>query len=518
MTRVLAVLFATLLVAVACSESSESKGSTGSGTDASDTDNGAGPDVDLILSADGSELLATVDERFQSYNVEMIEVTGGSFWAPYDTGSNQEVRPPVDLSSERLRNLARELGPAYLRVSGTAANSTYFDADGSTGGLPPEGFNTVLTTDQWEGVGAFADAVDAEILTSFASSPGTRDEAGVWQPEVARSFLEYNRDNGISLAAAEFYNEPSLNLGVTGVYDAKAFGRDFATFQAIATEVLPSMQIVGPGAVDDETPLIGTAPVIAAEDMLEQVSPAFEAFSYHFYPKVSERCSSDEGPETALTQEFLSRVEADSSFYEGLRDTYEPAIPMWVTETAQAACGGDRWASRYIDVFRYLDEMGRLASGDGDVVLHNTLAASDYGLINEEDFDPRPNYWAAVLWQRLMGDRSLTPGIESPEEDLAVYVHCAAGSLDGGVTYLVLNLSETESREIATSASTADLYLLTSDDLLSGEIALGGDVMVPADDGTLPDLEPQSLDGSATVPPTSVAFVVDAEAGADACL
>src|ERR1700760_668135 len=27
--------------------------------------------------------LGTIDERFQSYNIEMVEVTGGRFWAPY---------------------------------------------------------------------------------------------------------------------------------------------------------------------------------------------------------------------------------------------------------------------------------------------------------------------------------------------------------------------------------------------------------------------------------------------------
>ena len=27
--------------------------------------------------------IAVVDERFQSYNVEMVEVTGGRFWRPY---------------------------------------------------------------------------------------------------------------------------------------------------------------------------------------------------------------------------------------------------------------------------------------------------------------------------------------------------------------------------------------------------------------------------------------------------
>src|SRR3954471_6313644 len=92
--------------------------------------------------------LGTVDERFQSFNVEMIEVTGGRFWKPYkdiqgilkgqaaakaggavpsgmDPGLYQQ-RPPIDLSSASLRKLAAALGPAYMRVSGTWANTTYF--------------------------------------------------------------------------------------------------------------------------------------------------------------------------------------------------------------------------------------------------------------------------------------------------------------------------------------------------------------------------------------------------------
>ena len=27
--------------------------------------------------------IGTVDDRFQSYNIEMVEVTGGRFWKPY---------------------------------------------------------------------------------------------------------------------------------------------------------------------------------------------------------------------------------------------------------------------------------------------------------------------------------------------------------------------------------------------------------------------------------------------------
>src|ERR1043166_4166424 len=69
-----------------------------------------------------------VDERYLSYNVEMVEVTGGRFWRPYgSTGTERyEYRPPLDLTDGKLRRLAAALAPAYVRVSGTWANATRF--------------------------------------------------------------------------------------------------------------------------------------------------------------------------------------------------------------------------------------------------------------------------------------------------------------------------------------------------------------------------------------------------------
>jgi hypothetical protein len=44
---------------------------------------------------------------------------------------------------------------------------------------PPQGFDGVLTRQLWRGVVDCAQAVDAKIVTSFATSPGTRDAQGV---------------------------------------------------------------------------------------------------------------------------------------------------------------------------------------------------------------------------------------------------------------------------------------------------------------------------------------------------
>ena len=241
----------------------------------------AGSESSAAIAPDKMPRIGTVDERYQSYNVEMLEVTGGKFWKPYgpeldallkqpapsaapsssgDTpaGMNPglyQYRPPIDLTNARLRKLAAALGPAYVRVSGTWANSTYFPDTDKAPAEPPAGFSGVLKRDQWKGVVDFSKAVDAGIVTSFATSVGTRDPAGVWTTEQAKRLLDYTKSVGGHIAAAEFMNEPTFAAmgGAPAGYDAAAYGRDFKVFRAFAKQAVPNMLILGPGSVGETT-------------------------------------------------------------------------------------------------------------------------------------------------------------------------------------------------------------------------------------------------------------------------
>ena len=96
------------------------------------------------------------------------------------------------------------------------------------------------------------------------------------------------------------------------------------------------------------------------------------------------------GPQTqttadaALSEQWLAKTDETLAFYRALRDKFEPGKPFWNTETADAACGGNPWGGTFLDTFRYLDQLGRLAKQDVRVVAHNTLVASDYGLLEEK--------------------------------------------------------------------------------------------------------------------------------------
>jgi heparanase len=487
--------------------------------------------------------IGTVDERFQSYNIEMLEVTGGDFWKPYaatqpagsqpapanssvPAGMNPNMyqyRPPIDLSNARRRKLAAALAPAFVRVSGTWANSTYFfDAGGSAPKKPPTGFNGVLSRQQWKGVIDFAGAVDAKLVTSFATSAGTRDANGVWTPKEASKFLAYTKSAGGDIAAAEFMNEPNIALmgGAPKGYDAAAYGRDLSIFRPFIKKAAPNLVILGPGPVGEGGNMTLPPGMLRTEDLLKAAAPSFDVFSYHFYGAVSKRCAqfgakSLTSEDAALSSEWLSRTDTVESFYADLRDKYMPGKSMWITETAQAACGGDSWSSTFLDSFRYLNQLGTLAQRGVQVVMHNTLDASDYGLLDENTLEPRPNYWAAVLWRRLMGTTVLDPGIATRPE-LHLYAHCLRGK-PGGVAILAINASSNPSQsfEIPTDS---ELYILTAPQLTSGSVELNGNELRLSSDDSLPQMAGVHAESkNLSFPPASITFLSLSSAHNPAC-
>ena len=263
--------------------------------------------------------VGAVDERFQSFNVEMIEVTGGRFWKPYKTTTDTpeepspgkqlesspagmdpslyQQRPPIDLADACLRKLTAALGPAYMRVSGTWANTTYFqNSDRPAPKTPPKGFNGVLTRQQWKGVVDFSHATGASIITSFATSLGTRGSSGVWTPTQAKLFLAYTKLVGGSIAAAEFMNEPTYATmgGAPKGYDAAAYARDIAVFKPFLKRAGPEMIFLGPGGVGEggSFPISLGSGMIKTEDILKATGPAYDMFSYHLYAAASQRCAS----------------------------------------------------------------------------------------------------------------------------------------------------------------------------------------------------------------------------------
>jgi heparanase len=485
----------------------------------------------------------SVDDRFQSYNVEMVEVIGGRFWKPYAAKSDDQspaaqssgvpvgmdpdlyqYRSPIDLGNPRLRTLASALGPAYVRVSGTWANSVYFhDSDTPPPDRPPDQFGGMLTRQQWQGVIEFADAVDARIVTSVATGAGVRDADGVWSPDQAVALLNYTRALGGMIAATEFMNEPTFALmgGAPAGYDAAAFGRDISVFRSFLKQTSPETIFLGPGSVGEGGTAFELGPeMLRTEQLLEATGPAFDAFSYHFYGGASVRCAelgdqSQTTAEAALSPEWLGRAEATHDFYAGLRDQHLPGAPIWNTETADAACGGNPWASTFLDTFRYVVQRGSLARRGLQVIMHNTLASSDYGLLDENTFAPRPNYWATLLWRDLMGTTVLDPG-PSPAANLYLLAHSLRGT-EGGVALVAVNADRATSHTLEVAVP-VERYTLTATGLQDSVVQLNGtDLQLSPDDSLPPLAGATSRPGPLVLAPLSITFLAMPTASNNAC-
>ncbi len=457
--------------------------------------------------------VATVDAQFLSFNIEMAEVTGGEFWAPYDDPMRRRLAPraPLDLRDQRLGRLAKALSPAMVRVSGTWANSTYIpELTERAPASPPAGFRQVLTQSRWRALTSLVNHSGNSLLLSFPASAGARDAQGQWSDSQARRLVALTRANRSRIKAVEFINEPNLvNLGaLPNSYSATEYARDFRTFHAFARRELPEAIILGHSSS-------GRGGELPPEDIAREAAGLSDAVSYHFYGALSERCleyGNQTSSDAALTEGWLDRTTQDLRWYTALRDRFDPGKPIWLTETAQAACGGDRWASSFRDGFRFVDQLGRLAQAGVQVVAHNTLASGDYALIDRESVAPRPNYWLAWLWKKTMDRQVLRPNIKIG--GFKIYAHCARGQ-KGAVTAVLIELSG-KARRIQ-FAGTALAWIVNADQLDSNVVRINGNAPQIARLDSPVSALAKRVRGAMLLPPHSITFVQFPTAGGHVC-
>jgi hypothetical protein len=139
------------------------------------------------------------------------------------------------------------------------------------------------------------------------------------------------------------------------------------------------------------------------------------------------------------------------------------------------------------------------------VIFHNTLASSDYGFLKHGTFLPRPNYFAVLLWNRLMGDTCYASG-EEIREGAHVYAHSRKDG-KAGYAYLIVN----NSAEVTTAElpGEGEAYVLTGNGKVrSRTMLLNGKELVLGENDELPALEGVKVTGQVELPAFSCAFIL----------
>ena len=407
----------------------------------------------IKLAPENLKEIRTMNPRLVSYNVEMTEVTGGTFWKAYTEAQIdgvEQVPPPdfskglasmhqwydpIDTTNPRLIKLAKELGSAWIRVSGTWATKTYYDFDDK--GEVPEGYQNRLTKQQWINLLNFVKSVDGKLLISVANCQGLHSAEEPWNPSQAAQIFALSTEHGVPINAVEFTNEPNM-MEMTGFpkgYTAEHFRRDQDLFHKWVRANYPDCIVVGPCTCDPEALAGGNdsggagiadiLPSVTTGELMDGCTEKLDVFSYHYYNGVSERMaamvpSAYTPAEGALSEAYLGMAGYCARSFAPYRDKYCPGGEMWVTESGDAGAGGHTWASTYLEVPRTLNEFGDFATATNGVIFHNTLASSDYGYLKHGTFVPRPSYFAALLWTRLMGNTVYSAG-EPIREGAHVY-------------------------------------------------------------------------------------------------
>ena len=158
-------------------------------------------------------------------------------------------------------------------------------------------------------------------------------------------------------------------------------------------------------------------------------------------------------------------------------------------------------------MIRTLNELGGFSKVTRGIIFHNTLASSDYGWLKHGSFEPRPNYFAALLWNTLMGTTVYDCGI--PVEEGA-HVYCQSRK-DGkeGVVYIAINNSKTEATTVELCKDAVRYTLDGNGDLRSTVMYLNGKPLALGENDELPGLvgEPVAV-GTVELAPGSCTFFV----------
>lgn len=507
----------------------------------------------VTLRASGLEALREMNPRLISYNVEMTEVTGGTFWKAYTDAQidgQEQVPPPdfskgiaamhqwydpIDTTNPRLVRLAGALGSCWVRVSGTWATRTYYDfADEYPAGTAPEGYQNVLKKSQWLHLLDFVRAVNGKLMISVANCDGLHSHEQPWHPAQAELIFGLSREYGVPVEAVEFVNEPNM-IQATGFpkdYTPEDFRRDQDIFHKWLRANYPECRVVGPSDTDPGAMSVdawgnprpeaagrsrdtaGIAAVMAycsTADLMDGCEEPLDVFSYHYYNGVSERMaalmpSAFTPASGALSEEYLSAAGHSARCFASYRDRYCPGGEMWVTESGDAGAGGHTWASTYLEVPRTLNEIGDFSTVTNGVIFHNTLASSDYGWLKHGSFVPRPSYFAVLLWKKLMGN-TVYATQEPIREGAHVYAHSRADGRDG-LCWLVINNSRTETTDVKLPGTVMGYVLTGNGHLRSRTMLLNGKELALGEQDTLPALDGVSMEGTVTLQPGSCAFFV----------
>jgi heparanase 1 len=462
------------------------------------------PSYAVELTLDLVRPLARVSERFVSFSFDLSQVVGGKWWDPraedVEWGSGAVNAPVFDFNRPRLDLLASTLAPAYLRIGGSESDKVYYamQVEDKTKPMPPQGYESVLSGAEWDGVNEFALRNGLRMAFTLSAGPSVRGVGGDWDGGMAAELLAYTSEREYPVEVYELGNEVNLFFALYGLraqIPAAQYAADLQQARELLERHAPGAALASQGSAF--MPVLGE-PLGSffgmMPDYLRLAGDLVDLVTWHYYPQQSRRgpvASRRAHPARLLIPRNLDEADHWAGKMVEWRDRYAPGKTLWLGETGNAQNGGEPGVSDiYIGGLWWLDQLGLMARRGHEVVVRQTLCGSNYGMLDDE-LVPRPDYWNSLLWRRLMGTRVYgVRRVGERADRLRVYAHSAP--LDGGVTVLAINLDPRRDALLTFpqfASAPCRIYRVNAPDVLGTRILLNDKPLELGAGDQLPELQ-----------------------------
>lgn len=498
------------------------------------------------LTVDPASVLARTSDRFASFSFDFTALFGVQ-------------RTAIPFTDARLRRLARNLAPAYVRFGGSYQDRAVTTFAGVPPPIapPPTLLQLSLNESVFDGLVDFAAATGLDLVYGLNAAVGRQAADGSLAPwDAANALAPIARAvaRGARVPVVELGNEVNVfNCSTDGLakISAAELAAQFATAAAAVRALDPGIRVWGSDssitgdAVGQCHDYYGDDVFGFNRDLFAQPGWAglLDAHTWHYYAQDSRNATSTAA--LILSDEYQARLARFEGPIRALRDAAAPGLPLVLGETASFWAGGRANVSnRYASGFWYLPQLSTLAALGYAAHIRQDLAGGDYGLLECVldaagacvAFTPNADYFTHALFQRLVSEVVVSASVGSGGADatgIRAWAWCAAG-FTGEVVIAVSNFNATAApltlafAAVAGAGSAApsalDLYALTAGDaalgLASATVRLNGALLTLSPNDALPPMLPLRINSSSdlTLPPSSYGFVVTSGLRAPLCM
>ncbi|KAL5547723.1 hypothetical protein UlMin_002954 [Ulmus minor] len=390
---------------------------------------------------DGKGAIGKIDDDFICATLD--------WWPPekcdYGTCSwGQASLLNLDLNNNIFLNAIKAFNPLKIRLGGTLQDKVIYGTEDNKQPCTPFVKNTselfgfthgCLPLSRWDELNSFFEKSGAKIYFGLNALSGRSvqsdgSSAGAWDHTNSESFIRYTATKKYPIYGWELGNE-LCGSGVGTRIGANQYALDTIALHNIVLRVYngiePKPLVIAPGGFFEANWF---------KEFADKTGNHLDVATHHIY-------NLGPGVDSHLIEKILdpSYLDGEANTFKSLRDTLKSSATKavaWVGESGGAYNSGRNLVSNtFVYSFWYLDQLGMSAAYDTRTYCRQSLIGGNYGLLDTNTFIPNPDYYSALLWNRLMGQNVLSTSF-SGSKKIRAYAHCAKQSK--GITVLLINL------------------------------------------------------------------------------